>query len=157
MAVKKRKDLIMLESGSAAQPFNYSVGLYGSYFFQELKENRRFMGVCCPKCKKVYIPPRQVCGPCFAKMTQWTPVGPEGVIKYFTILRFAFLDPETGEKRPVPYGYGYIRLDGADTNFQHFINLPVHGTIRIGDRVRPVFTEKLLGNLRDIQYFEKIN
>lgn len=79
-----------------------------------------------------------------------------GTIATFTILRFAFIDPETGQKKPVPYGYGLIRLDGADTNFQHFLELPKDGKVAIGMRVRPVFEESRRGNLRDIKHFEII-
>jgi len=87
-------------------------------------------------------------------MTEWTEVGPLGTVYSFTILRFSFLDPETGEKKPVPYGYGFIRLDGADTNFQHFLEIPKNNNIKIGARVRPVFADARNGNLRDIRHFE---
>jgi uncharacterized OB-fold protein len=145
---------IILKSGDAEQPFRYSAGCYGTRFLTELRDGCRLLGVRCPKCRKVYVPPRQVCGPCFAKMDEWVEVGPAGTIYTFTVLRFAFLDPETGEKKPVPYGYGYIRLDGADTNFQHFLELPKDGRIRIGDRVRAVFRDQRVGNLRDILHFQ---
>jgi hypothetical protein len=35
-------EFIIIESGKAVQPFNYSVGMYGSKFFYELKNNRKF-------------------------------------------------------------------------------------------------------------------
>ncbi|MBI4669952.1 MAG: OB-fold domain-containing protein [Elusimicrobia bacterium] len=151
---KKNPNLIILSSGEAFQPFRYSVGVYGSRFFYELKENKKFFGVRCPVCRKVYVPPRPLCGPCYRLMDEWVEVGPLGTILSFTILRFAFIDPETGQKKPVPYGYGFIRLDGADTNLQHFLELPKNSAIAIGSRVRPVFQEPRQGNLKDIAYFE---
>jgi len=155
MARKSRaSDFIVLESGEASQPFRYSVGLYGGRFLTELKENKRFLAVRCPGCRKAYVPPRRLCGPCYRTMDEWVEVGPMGTVYSFTILRFAFLDPETGLKKPVPYGYGFIRLDGADTNLQHFLELPGDGKIGIGDRVRPVFEEERRGTLRDIRHFE---
>ena len=152
--MKKRDDLLFLTSPDLGQPFDYSVGLWGSRFFKELKENKRFLAVRCAECKTVYIPPRQVCGPCFKPMNDWLEVGPMGTVVSYTVLRFAFLDPETGQKKPVPYGYAFIRLDGAGTNFQHFIEVPKEGKINIGDRVRPVFEANRNGNLRDIKHFE---
>ncbi len=51
---------IVIESGEAAQPFDYAVGMHGSKFFAELRDNKKLLGTRCPKCKKVYIPPRGV-------------------------------------------------------------------------------------------------
>ena len=152
----KRRDILMFSSGESFQPFHYSVGAFGSRFFAELREKKRFMGVRCPGCKKVYVPPRPVCGPCYLPMTEWVEVGPLGTVIAFTILRFAFIDPETGQKKPVPYGYGFIRLDGADTSLQHFLQVEETRPIHIGMRVRPVFEEVMRGNLRDIRHFEAI-
>ncbi|MFH1983734.1 MAG: Zn-ribbon domain-containing OB-fold protein [Pseudomonadota bacterium] len=148
---------LIISSGDAAQPFRYAVGMYGSKFFEELRDNRRIMAVRCPDCGKVYVPPRKVCGPCFREMTDWVEVGPEGTIGTFTILRYAFIDPETGEQKPVPYGYGFIRFDGADTLFQHFIAIDDETRVRIGARVAPVFAEARKGTIRDIRFFRVVD
>ena len=147
----------LIISSDQAQPFNYAVGLHGSKFFQELKENRRIVGIKCPKCGKVYVPPRKVCGGCFCENTEFVEVGPQGTIGTYTIVRYAFIDPETGKQNPVPYGYGFIRFDGADTLFQHFVELSDARPIRIGARVAPVFAEEMKGTIRDILYFRVID
>jgi len=151
------KENIIIESGEAIQPFSYAVGLHGSVFFSELRDNRRFMGIRCPKCKKVYVPPRRVCGDCFVEMDDFVEVGPGGEIGTFTILRYAFIDPETGEQKPIPYGYGFIRLDGADTLFQHYISIDDESKVKIGARVEPVFSEERKGTIRDIQFFRVVD
>lgn len=150
-------DYIIIESGKAVQPFHYAIGMHGSKFFTELRDNRRFVGLKCPKCSKVYIPPRGVCGECFVEMKEWVEVGPNGKIGTFTILRYAFIDPETGKQKPIPYGYGYIKLDGADTLFQHFINIEDESKVKIGARVEAVFSEKRKGTIRDIEYFKIVD
>ncbi len=150
-------ELLEITSGEAEQPFNYAVGIYGSVFLQELRDNARFVGIRCPRCNKVYVPPRQVCGPCFQKMEELVDVGSEGVLAAYTILRFSFLDPETGRQKPVPYGYGFIKLDGADNLFQHFIAITDERNIKIGVRVRAVFEHERHGTLRDIRHFEVID
>jgi uncharacterized OB-fold protein len=150
------KEHIIIESGDMSQPFKYAVGMHGSRFFTEIRDNKRFMGIRCPKCNRVYIPPRGVCGQCFAEMKDWIEVGPRGMIASFTILRFAFIDPETGVQKPVPYGYGFIKLDGADTLFQHYINIEDEKKIKIGARVEPVFSKNPRGSIRDIEYFKVI-
>lgn len=150
------RELLVIQSGEARQPFKYAVGLHGSKFFQELKE-RRIVGIKCPECGKVYVPPRKVCGACFTEMREFTEVGPQGTIGTFTILRYAFIDPETGEQKPVPYGYGFIKFDGADTLFQHFIDIKDEARVKIGARVEPVFSEERKGTIKDILYFRVVD
>jgi uncharacterized protein len=147
---------IVIESGEAAQPFDYAVGMHGSRFFKELRDNKKIMGIKCPKCGKVYVPPRGVCGPCFQEMDEFVEVGPGGVIGTYTILRFAFIDPETGHQKPVPYGYGFIKLDGADTLFQHYIDIVDEKKIKIGARVEAVWANERKGTIKDIQYFRVV-
>lgn len=151
-----RGDHLIITSDQA-QPFNYAVGLYGSKFFQELKDNRRIVGSKCHKCGKVYVPPRKVCGGCFCENTEFVEVGPQGTIGTYTIVRYTFIDPETGKQKPVPYGYGFIRFDGADTLFQHFVELSDDRPLKIGARVEPVFADVMKGTIRDILYFRIID
>lgn len=148
------KENIIIESDKE-QPFNYAIGMHGSKFFKELKD-KRFVAVKCPKCGKVYVPPRRVCGECYVEMNEFVEVGPGGKIGTFTILRYAFIDPETGEQKPVPYGYGFIHLDGADTFFQHYIDIEDEKKVKIGARVEPVFAEERKGTIRDVQYFRVV-
>ncbi|MCX7635258.1 MAG: Zn-ribbon domain-containing OB-fold protein [Syntrophales bacterium] len=137
-------------------PYEWSVGLYGSRFFQEIKRQRRFIGIRCTGCGKVYVPPRRVCGPCFQELTELVPLSDTGVITAFSVVNYPFLDPATGEQRPIPYTYGYIRLDGADSIFSHIINERDPERIKVGMRVRAVFkqTDEMEGNIKDIKYFE---
>jgi uncharacterized protein len=151
------KETIIIESGDSEQPFNYAVGLHGSKFLSELGKNNKFFGIKCPKCQKVYIPPRRVCGECFIEMDEFIEVGPKGKIGTFTILRYAFIDPETGEQKPVPYGYGFIQLDGADTLFQHYINIDDISKIKIGARVEAIFSEEKKESVKNILYFKIIS
>jgi uncharacterized OB-fold protein len=153
----ERKDQIIIKSGEARQPFNYAIGLHGSKFFAELREHRRIVGIKCPKCEKVYVPPRRVCGECFVEMTEFVEVGPNGKIGTFTILRYNFIDPETGEQKPVPYGYGFIQFDGADTLFQHYIDIDDESKVQVGARVEPVWAEKRKGTIKDIQSFRIVD
>lgn len=150
------REHIIIESGDKDQPFNYAIGMHGSKFFKELKERRVFLASKCPTCSKVYVHPRKVCGECFVEMKDFVEVGPKGRIGTFTILRYAFIDPETGEQKPVPYGYGFIKLDGADTLFQHYISIEDESKVKIGARVEPVFSDERKGTLKDILYFRII-
>ena len=152
----EKKDLLTLSSGEQSQPFQWSAGRYGSKFLTTLRDQKKILAVKCSSCGRVYVPPRRVCGKCFAEMTEWVEVGPQGTLTAFTVLMFSFVDPETGEERPVPYGYGYIRFDGADNSFPHFLDETDYRKIKIGARVEPVFEEKRRGHLLDIKHFRLI-
>jgi hypothetical protein len=147
------RELISISSGEASQPFNWSVGKHGSKFLQELRDNKRFIGIKCPKCSKVYVPIRKICGPCYVIMDELVPVSDEGTIEACTIVQFGFVDPNTGVQRPVPYGYASIKLDGADNRFTHFLDSTDPKKVKVGGRVKAVFEEKRTGSIMDVKYF----
>ena len=45
-----------------------------------------------------------------------------GLLKSQTHTAHPKIDPMTGEQRPVPYGFGIIRLDGSSTSMFHFVD-----------------------------------
>lgn len=130
-------------------PFSYTAGRVASRFFVELRDNKRIMAVRCPACKKVLIPPQLFCVECYEKTEDWIEVGPEGELLNFTVV----LNPEFHYPVEVPFVVGIIRLDGADTNFIHYIGEPEE-KLGIGARVVPVFAEERVGSIRDIMHFK---
>jgi len=157
MTEQTKPEIGLLEISSPANfPYNYSCGRVGSFFFKALRDEKKFYGRKCPQCGKVYIPPRPVCGPCFAPTNEWVEVGPQGVLECFTVVSFSFLDPMTGKKRPVPYGYGLIKLDRADSRIQHFLSVNEASQLRVGMRMEAVFNEVREGKLSDIKWFKPV-
>jgi hypothetical protein len=151
-----KREYIVIESGDAAQPFRWSAGTYGSKFLTAIRDDRTILGIKCPKCGKVYVPLRRVCGPCYAEMTELVPVSSEGTLVSFSVVSFGFVDPSTGEQRPVPYGYAIVHLDGADSYLIHYVDETDPGKMKAGDRVRAVFEEDRTGSLLDIKHFEML-
>lgn len=147
------QELMSISSGDASQPYQWSVGKCGSKFLQELRDNKKIVGIKCPKCHRVFVPPRPVCGQCFVAMDEIVPVADEGEIYACTIIRFGFVDPNTGVQRPVPYGYGFIKLDGADNNLAHFFDSTDPHKVKVGARVKAIFEDKRSGSLLDIKHF----
>lgn len=141
-----------------AMPYEWSIGLYGSRFFQEIREKRRFIGIRCPKCSKIRVPPRRLCGPCFERLDELVPLSDQGTLVAFSIVNYPFIDPATGVQRPIPYTYGYINLDGSDNIFSHIVNETDVSKLKVGMKVRAVFKEPadMEGNIRDIRYFESV-
>lgn len=151
-----KREYIVIESGDAAQPFRWSAGTYGSKFLTAIRDDRTILGIKCPKCGKVYVPLRRVCGPCYAEMTELVPVSSEGTLVSFSVVSFGFVDPSTGEQKPVPYGYAIVHLDGADSYLIHYVDETDPGKMKAGDRVRAVFEEDRTGSLLDIKHFEML-
>ncbi|MFH1139041.1 MAG: Zn-ribbon domain-containing OB-fold protein [Pseudomonadota bacterium] len=139
-------------------PYQWSIGKYGSRFFQEIKEHKRFIGIRCPKCGKVYTPPRRLCGPCFEELFELVELTDLGTIRAFSTVNYPFIDPNTGRQRPIPYTYGYIQMDGSDTILSHVINEVDVGRIKVGLKARAVFKEpgEMKGDFNDVKYFEII-
>ena len=156
MQTEKTMELLTIHSGEAEQPFQWSVGKYGSKFLAEMRDNKRILGIRCPQCRWVYVPPRKVCGPCHVAMDELVELSDKGTVYCFTVLSFGFVDPDTGKERPVPYSYAYIQLDGADSRFPHFLEETDPSKLRVGLRVQAVFEENRKGHLLDIRHFRTI-
>lgn len=158
MADEKKRQYLVIESGEMEQPFRWSAGSYGSKFLTEIRDNKKFWGIKCPKCGKVYVPIRSVCGPCYTEMTELVPLSDEGTLITFSVVSFGFVDPSTGLQRPVPYGYAVIQLDGADSYLIHFIDETDPEKMKAGMRVRAVFEDagKRTGSMLDIKHFSLI-
>lgn len=133
--------------------YEYAAGHYATKFFQELRDTGRIWGIRCPSCQRVYIPPRPICGICAVKTGEWVQVSDEGVIVGYTVVNVPFIDPMTGEQRPIPYGFAIVRLDGASTAMYHFLEETDPAKLRVGKRVKAVFRSERQGNLLDIKHF----
>ena len=90
-------------------------------------------------------------------MDELVELGTEGVVKAVTLVDYPFIDPDIGTRRPVPYIYGYIPLDGADNLFSHIIQTKPGRSVKVGERVRAVFATVKKGMIQDITHFEPIS
>jgi uncharacterized OB-fold protein len=150
-------ELLMITSDQA-MPYEWSIGIYGSRFFSKIREKRCFLGIRCPSCGKVRVPPRRICGPCFKELDDFIELSDTGTIKAFSVVNYPFIDPATGMQRPIPYTYGYINMDGSDNIFSHIINETDEHKIKVGMKVRAIFKDpaEMKGNINDILHFDII-
>lgn len=139
--------------GKVAIPYNYSAGRAGSRFLIGLRDEKKIRGLSCPKCKKVYVPPRSTCKDCFGLLSEWVDVSDEGTLQTFTVVR---QQNDAAQPVKVPFAYGIIKLDGADTGFVHMLGGVNLESIRIGMRVKAVFKTKRTASILDINYFEPV-
>lgn len=135
--------------GSIEISYEWSAGIAGSRFFQEIRDNKRIMGTKCPKCGRVLVPPRIFCEECFVDVEEWVEVSSKGELVTFGE---SYLGTD-GSKLKEPWIVGIIRLDGADGGLIHYIGEARPEELKIGMRMEAVFNEKRNGNILDIKHF----
>jgi|YNPNPStandDraft_1061719.scaffolds.fasta_scaffold00099_28 uncharacterized OB-fold protein len=134
-------------------PYNYYAGPIAERFYNEIAENRRIMGIRCPKCDRVLMPPRGTCGRCFSDLSEWVEVGPLGTLINYTIVHYR----EPIQPMEPPFAYGLVRLDGTKEALLHLLGGVDPSEIKLGMRVQPVFREDPVGNILDIKYFSPVS
>jgi uncharacterized protein len=130
----------------------YWAGKMGSLFYATLRDKKKILGSYCPKCNRVFWPPRSVCTFCFSALDKTLEIGPYGTVETFTMVSY----PEPVHPRSAPFIYAVIKLDGADTGITHFLDEVEGESVYIGMRVQPVFAENPRGNILDIRYFKPL-
>lgn len=133
-------------------PYKYTVGPVASKFFTELRDNKRILGIRCPECNRVLVPPRSTCSRCFSQLEEWVEVDTKGTLLTYTIVHY----PLPIHPAEPPFAYGIVQLDGADTGLTHLIGEVDGQDLKIGMRVQAVFKEERQGNILDIKYFRPV-
>jgi hypothetical protein len=111
----------------------------------------RLVGQRCPRCRKVYIPPRGACPRDGVPTDEEVELPDRGVVTTFCIVNVPFM----GQKITPPYVAAYVLLDGADIPFQHLILECPAEDVRMGMRVEAVWKprEEWVPGLQNIEYF----
>ena len=126
-----------------------------SRFFKEIVENKRLMGAKCPKCGKVWCPPRAHCTPCYVE-TEWIPLSGKGTVMAASYIYFAQRNTPAAKMIGVPFVLGLIRLDGASEDTWLYSAIVdkemILNRIKSGTRVRVEFREKREGKVTDFYF-----
>lgn len=139
--------------GKMALPNQYFAGRIGSKFIIALRDDHRILGVRCPKCDKVYVPPREHCEKDLTWLgDQWVELGDQGVVTNYTVIHYN--DKHLPKK--APYILALIKLDGADTPLAHIIEGIEPENMEIGLRVKAVYADKTTNTILDLSHFEPI-
>ncbi len=136
-------------------PQRFATGPVMGKFLKAFKE-KKILANRCPCCKRLQLPPREVCAVCKVRADQWVAVGPGGVIVTPDITYYASPDPLSGESRETPYITAHFLLDGCrgHETLWHELVTDDFSKVKRGVRVRPVWNEKRIGAITDIKYFE---
>jgi uncharacterized protein len=123
---------------------------YSSYL--HALAQKRIFGGRCPRCTKVYVPPRGSCPTC------GVPTGEEvEVLHSATVTTFCIVNIPFGAMpfKP-PYVVASLLLDGADLPIFHLVRGISADQVRMGLRVRAVWVPdaELAPTVESIRWFE---
>jgi uncharacterized OB-fold protein len=114
--------------------YEYAASPEESAIYLGLLEGK-IIGQRCPKCRKVYVPPRSACPVDGLAPDELVELPDTGTLTTFCIVNVPFL----GQKITPPYVSAYVLLDGADIAFLHLIlDIPAE-EVRMGMRVKAVW------------------
>src|SRR5215467_10520462 len=130
--------------------YRYTPGLASSRFLSAVAEGK-LIGQRCPKCRKVYIPPRGACPVDGVPTEEEVELPDRGIVTTFCIVNVPFL----GQRIPPPYVAAYVLLDGADIAFLHLILDCPAEDVRMGMRVEAAWKprEEWEYGLQNITHF----
>lgn len=114
--------------------------------------HKRIVGGRCPKCDKVYVPPRGSCPTCGVPTGDAVEVQHDGTVTTFCVVNIPF---GAMPFKP-PYVVAALVLDGADLPILHLVRGIPADQVRMGLRVRAVWAPdaELAPTVESIRWFE---
>ena len=137
--------------------YEHAFGPYYGRLFDEIKTNKRIMGVRTSDGSGALLPPREIDDISHRKTGTWVEVGQTGTVRAMSVIHLEFV----GQTQPPPYIYAEIVLDGALTRLIHNVRIDdmdqAKELVRPGTRVRAVWRDaEPTGSMSDISHFEVI-
>ena len=130
--------------------YEFTAGLAQSRYLKGISEGK-FLGQRCPKCTKVYVPPRGSCPTDGVATDEIVELPNTGTVTTYCVVNVPF----AGQTIEIPYICAQILLDGANISFMGLIQEIPTGEIRMGMRVEAVWVEpdQLGPTMASVKYF----
>ncbi|MEY2468683.1 MAG: uncharacterized protein QOF21_1381 [Actinomycetota bacterium] len=130
--------------------YSYTPGKAMSLFLKGLAE-KKILGQKCPKCGKVYVPPRGACPTDGVPTEEQVELPHTGTITTFCIVNVSFY----GQGMEIPYVSALVLLDGSDIPLMHLMQEVPYDQVRSGMRVEAVWVpdDELKPTLESIKWF----
>lgn len=132
--------------------YSYTPGQAAGRFLRSMQQGR-VVGQRCPRCSKVYLPPRGACSMCGVATEEEVELSGKGTVTTFCVTQI----PSPG--LVPPYVTAWIRLDGADITSMFLVQDCDPAEVRLGMRVEAVWVEpeEREPNIANIRYFRPID
>ena len=130
--------------------YEFTAGLAQSRFLKGLAEGH-FLGQRCPRCGKVYVPPRGSCPTDGVATTDEVELGNTGTVTTYCVVNVPF----QGQSIEIPYICAQILLDGANIAFMGLIQEIPADQVRMGLRVEALWVppDELGPTMASVKYF----
>jgi len=128
--------------------YEYTPGRAPSRFLRHLTEGR-LVGQRCPRCSKVYLPPRGSCPTCGVATEEEVECSDRGVVTTFCVVNIPF----AGQAVECPYVCAAVLVDGADIPLLHLVQEVDAADVRMGMRVEAVWVDTPGPTMESIAYF----
>ena len=132
--------------------YTYTPGTAPSQFLRGLKDGK-LLGRRCPRCSKVYVPPRGSCPMCGVEFAEEVEVADTGTLVTFAVVNVNFANRVID----LPYVSGEVLFDGADTTSMVLVQGIAADEVRMGMRVRIRWADETVGFINDIVCFEPVS
>lgn len=133
--------------------YAWDCGMAIGKYLEGLK-NGKIIGVKCPKCEKIMVPPRIFCEWCFLLIENFVELKDTGKINTFSICYISW-DMKRLEIPQIP---AVIEIDGASLGYGilHLVSEVNPKDVKIGMKVKAVWKEEKEreGKITDIKYFK---
>lgn len=128
--------------------YSFTPGVAASRFLRSVEQGE-LMGQRCPRCAKVYVPPRGACSMCGVATDEEVRLSGTGTVTTFAVTRI----PSPGLE--APYVTAWIKLDGADITSMFLVQECDPEEVRLGMRVEPVWVDpqERRPNLSNVRYY----
>ncbi len=145
---------VTITKGMVRAEFNFWVGIVMDKFYDGLQE-KKFIGTKCSKCGKVFLPPRNRCGDCFAKAEDFIDLPETGILKNFTVTNIKISERKSRNVKKDQI-VGLVQIDGADTAMiVPVLNINPED-LKTGMKLKVVWAKNIKGHPDDIAGFEPI-
>lgn len=146
---------VLYETWTPKARYAWDAGIAIGRYLAELKAGR-LVGVHCPNCGRILVPPRMFCQDCFVPIDGFVPLRDTGTVVTFSIC-YVTWDMVHIKEPLIP---AVIAIDGASPGMGilHLLGEVKPEDIRIGMRVQAVWkpAEERIGAITDIRYFKPI-
>lgn len=139
-------------------PYSYHLDYSYSYggisrFFEEVRDNGRFMASKCPECGKTLIPPVADCIECRVQ-TDWVEVSDTATVVSATYCYHLPAGHPLHDVADIPYILGIVALDGTDGWLMTLIKEEqmLLNQVKRGTRVKAVFRTERVGKVTDFYF-----
>ncbi len=134
--------------------FDFWVGLAMDKFYTGL-QNKKFVGTKCSKCGKVFLPPRNRCGDCYAKAEETVDLPETGVLENFTVTNWK-ISERSARQTKKDMIVGMVKVDKSNTAFMVPIVNTTPDKLKEGMKVKVVWAKKQKGTVEDFDGFEPV-